>query len=311
MPGDERAIGIAPVRVGFIGLGVMGRPMAHHIRDAGFGLTVHSRSPGPVEELVTAGAVAADSPAAVARAADVVILMLPDPPDVEAVLFGPAGVADGAAAGAVVVDMSTGDPILAREWSAKLVERGVDFLDAPVSGGMEAAKAGTLSVMVGGRADAVERARPVLAAMAGRIVHAGESGAGQIVKAANQLVVGSTIEAVAEALLLARAAGVDPVRVREALLGGYAASRVLELHGQRMLDANWVPGGRSALHAKDSRLILSLAKRFGVPVPAFEVAAAGYQRLVERGDGGLDHSALLVLLEEEAGITVAPGREES
>lgn len=312
MAGDERAIGIAPVRprVGFIGLGVMGRPMARHILDAGFALTVHSRSRGPVEELVAAGATAAQSPAEVARASDVIVLMLPDPPDVEAVLFGSNGVAEGASSGAVVVDMSTGDPLLARAWAARLAQGGVDLLDAPVSGGEAGAIAGTLSIMVGGPADALERARSVLEPMSGRIVHVGDSGAGQIAKAANQLVVGSTIEAVAEALLLARAAGVDPGRVREALLGGFAASRVLELHGQRMIDANWKPGARSALHRKDARIIQGLARSLGVPIPGFDQAADGYERLVERGDADLDHSALLILLEEQAGVRVAAAKEE-
>ena len=243
MPADEPA----RPRVGFIGLGVMGRPMARHILDAGFRLTVHSRSRGPVDELAAAGATAAASPAAVGEVVDVVVLMVSDPPDVEAVTFGPAGLESTLASGAVIVDMSTGDPMLARGWSTRLSERGIDFLDAPVSGGMEAAIAGNLSVMVGGRAEALDRARPVLEAVSARIVHVGDSGAGQIVKAANQLVVGSTIQAVAEALLLAAAAGVDPVRVREALLGGYAASRVLEVHGQRMIVGNFETGARALL----------------------------------------------------------------
>ncbi len=307
-PGREG--GPAALRVGFIGLGVMGRPMARHVLDAGHRLTVHSRSRGPVDALVAAGATAAADPAGVASASDAIILMLPDPPDVEAVLFGPSGVAERAAAGSVVVDMSTGDPLLARQWAERLRARGVDLLDAPVSGGEAGAIAGSLSIMVGGRAEALEKARPALEPMSGRIVHVGDSGAGQIAKAANQLVVGSTIEAVAEALLLARAAGVDPVRVREALLGGFAASRVLELHGQRMLDANWTPGARSALHRKDARIIQGLARSLRVPTPGFDVAADGYERLVERGDADLDHSALLVLLEEQAGVRVAAAKED-
>ncbi len=302
--------GHATLRVGFIGLGVMGHPMARHVLDAGHRLTVHSRSRGPVDAIVAAGATMASDPAGVASASDVIVLMLPDPPDVEAVLFGPSGVAERAAAGAVVVDMSTGDPLLARQWAQRLRARGVDLLDAPVSGGEAGAIAGSLSIMVGGRAEALEKARPALEPMSGRIVHVGDSGAGQIAKAANQLVVGSTIEAVAEALLLARAAGVDPVRVREALLGGFAASRVLELHGQRMLDANWTPGARSALHRKDARIIQGLARSLRVPTPGFDVAADGYERLVERGDADLDHSALLVLLEEQAGVRVATAKED-
>ena len=299
--------------VGFVGLGVMGRPMARHILDAGFVLTVASRSRGPVDELAAAGATAADAPADVARVAHVIILMLPDPPDVGTVIFGPGGLVETARPGTVIVDMSTGDPLLARDWAEQLAKKSVDLLDAPVSGGEAGAIAGTLSIMVGGRAEALERARPALEPMSSRIVHVGDSGAGQIAKAANQLVVGSTIQAVAEALLLARAAKVDPARVREALLGGFAASRVLELHGQRMIDANYKPGARSTLHRKDARIIQKLARSIGVPTPGFDQAAFGYEELVDRGDGGMDHSALVVLLEEQAGIRVAdpPDWEEA
>jgi 2-hydroxy-3-oxopropionate reductase len=288
----------------------MGRPMAKHILAAGFPLTVASRSPGPVEELVEAGAVAAATPAEVARASDVVILMLPDPPDVDLVIFGPDGLAEALAPGSVIVDMSTGDPILARTWAKDLAERDIDLLDAPVSGGMEGAKAKTLSVMVGGRAEGLAKALPVLHAMAGRVVHVGESGAGQITKAANQLVVASTIQAVGEALVLAAAAGVSPVRVREALLGGYAASRVLELHGQRMLDANYVPGGRVGLHRKDARIISRLARQLGVVTPAFDIAADALESLVEDGRADLDHSALVTLIEAESGVRVADHTSE-
>jgi 2-hydroxy-3-oxopropionate reductase len=304
-PPSDRAL-----RAGFIGLGVMGRPMAHHLLEAGFPLTVASRSPGPVEELAAAGAGAAGTPADVGRAADVVILMLPNPPDVDEVIFGANGIADGLAPGGVIVDMGTGDPLLAREWAAALAERGVDLLDAPVSGGEVGAREKTLSIMVGGRAEALERARPLLEAMGSRVVHVGDSGAGQIAKAANQLVVASTIEAVAEALVLAAAAGVSPRRVREALLGGFAASRVLELHGQRMLDANYVPGGRAGLHRKDARIISGLARRLGVATPAFDVVADALESLVEEGGSDLDHSALVTLIEAESGVRLADAKEK-
>ena len=217
------------IRAGFIGLGVMGRPMALHLLEAGFPLTVASRSPGPVASVVAAGATAAATPTEVAHASDVVILMLPDPPDVDHVIFSGDGLAGGLARGSVIVDMSTGDPLLTREWATELAARGIDLLDAPVSGGEVGAREKTLSIMVGGRAEALARALPLLEAMGRRVVHVGDSGAGQIAKAANQLVVASTIQAVAEALVLAAAAGVSPARVREALLGGFAASRVLEL----------------------------------------------------------------------------------
>ena len=285
----------------------MGRPMARHVLEAGFPLTVSSRSPGPVQELAAAGATAAATPAEVARASDVVILMLPDPPDVDAVIFGAAGLHEGLAPGSVVVDMSTGDPLLAREWAAALAERGIDLVDAPVSGGEVGAQEKTLSIMAGGRPEAIERAMPVLMAMGQRVVHVGGSGAGQIAKAANQLVVASTIEAVGEALVLAAAAGVSPARVREALLGGFAASRVLELHGQRMLDANWKPGARSALFRKDARIISSLARRLHVMTPAFDVVADALESLVDEGGADLDHSALVTLIEAESGVRVADG----
>ena len=300
----------ASVRAGFVGLGVMGRPMAHHLLEAGFPLTVASRSPGPVAELAAAGATAVGSPAEVAQRADVIILMLPDPPDVDDVIFGPDGLIHGPPArGTVVVDMSTGDPILAREWAATLLENGIDLLDAPVSCGEVGAREKTLSIMVGGRAEALERARPLLDAMGRRVVHVGASGAGQIAKAANQLVVASTIEAVAEALVLAAAAGVSPARVREALLGGFAASRVLELHGQRMLDGNYVPGARAVLHRKDARIISGLARRLGVVTPAFDVVADALESLVEEGGSDLDHSALVTLIEAESGVRLADAKE--
>ncbi len=295
----------AALRTGFVGLGLMGRPMAGHILAAGFPLTVHSRSPGPVEALVAAGAIDGGSPAGVARSSDVVVLMLPDPPDVAAVLFGTDGLVGSLSRGSVVVDMSTGDPQLAREWAGRLMNGGIGFLDAPVSGGEAGAIAASLSIMVGGEPDALECARPVLAAMGSRIVHVGDSGAGQVTKAANQLVVAATIQAVAEALVLATKAGVNPVRVREALLGGFAASRVLDLHGQRMIDGDFRPGGRTALHLKDARIIQGLARALGSPVPAFDVVANALQTLVERGGGDLDHAALVTLLEADAEISVA------
>jgi 2-hydroxy-3-oxopropionate reductase len=298
------------LRAGFVGLGVMGRPMARHILAAGFPLTVASRSPGPVQELAAAGAIAAESPAEVARASDVVVLMLPDPPDVHDVIFDENGLAGALAPGSVIVDMSTGDPLLAREWAAALTKRDIDLLDAPVSGGEVGAKERTLSIMVGGRAEALEKARPILDAMGRRVVHVGDSGAGQIAKAANQLVVAATIEAVAEALVLAAAAGVSPARVREALLGGFAASRVLELHGQRMLDGNYVPGARAILHRKDARIISSLARRLGVVTPGFDVVADALESLVEEGGADLDHSALVTLIEAESGVRVADAKEE-
>ena len=285
--------------VGFIGLGIMGKPMALNLLRAGHPLVVHSRSAGPVDELVAAGATRAPSPSDVAAAAQLVVTMLPDTPDVEQVLLGGSGVASGVAVGALVIDMSTIDPIATRRFAETLAEKGVAFLDAPVSGGEKGAIEASLSIMVGGTDDAFERALPVFEALGKNIVHVGPSGAGQVAKACNQLVVAATIEAVAEALTLARAAGVDAAKVREALLGGFAGSKILEVHGQRMLDGDFKPGFRARLHRKDARIVLDTAHELGVPIPSFEVVAAALGRLVEEGSGDLDHSALFTLLEEQ------------
>ena len=286
-------------RVGFIGLGIMGRPMARHLLEAGFPLLVHSRSPEPVDALVTAGAASARSPSDVAAASDVVITMLPDTPDVEHVLLGDDGVASTIAAGSLVIDMSTIDPGPTRRIAAVFEAQGVEMLDAPVSGGEKGAIDGTLSIMAGGSAEAFARAMPVFEAMGSNVVHVGSSGAGQITKACNQLVVAATIEAVAEALVLAEHAGVDPAKVRAALLGGFAGSKVLDVHGQRMLDRAFEPGFRARLHRKDARIVLEAAREAGSPIPSFEVVAAQLDRLVDdAGRGELDHSALFTLLDE-------------
>src|SRR5262249_38820863 len=242
-------------RIGFIGLGIMGRPMARNLLGAGSDLVVHSRSPGPVDELVNEGARRAESPAEVAASSDVVILMLPDTPDVETVLFGPEGVVTEVGDGALVIDMSSVEPLATRRFAERIGEAGAEMLDAPVSGGEKGAIDGTLSIMIGGSAEAVERAMPLFEVLGGSIVHVGPSGAGQICKACNQLVVGATIEAVAEALALAERCGVDAVMVRQALLGGFAGSRVLEVHGQRMLDRTFEPGFRARLHLKDAGIV--------------------------------------------------------
>jgi len=294
-------------RVGFIGLGLMGKPMARNLLGAGYPLTVHSRSEPPVDELVAEGASRASTPADVAAASDVTITMLPDTPDVEQVLFGADGVAEGAPAGSLVVDMSTIDPIATRAFAERLDDVGVTMLDAPVSGGEVGAVAGTLSIMVGGPDDAFERARPLFNVMGSTVVHVGSAGAGQVTKTCNQLVVGSAVEAVAEALVLAAKAGVDPARVREALLGGFAGSKVLELHGQRMLDGAFEPGFRAALMAKDGRIVVTAAERLGSPVPAFRAVAERLEAMLPAGRGELDYAALVTLLEDEAGRTVRIG----
>jgi 2-hydroxy-3-oxopropionate reductase len=290
--------GASTMTVGFVGLGVMGRSMARRILAAGFPLTVHSRSAAAVAELVASGADAAASPADLASQADVVIIMVPDAPDLEAVLTAPEGILAGAHHGLVVAAMGTHHPAAMPPLAELCAADAVLLLDAPVSGGEVGAIEGTLSIMIGGDAAAFERARPVFEAMGRTIVRVGESGAGQLAKACNQLIVGATIAAVAEGLTLAREAGVDPAVVRTALTGGYATSRVLEIHGARMLSHDFTPGGRAALHAKDARIILDTAATLGLDLPVFSVVAAELERLVELGRGDLDHSALITLLED-------------
>jgi 2-hydroxy-3-oxopropionate reductase len=285
-------------RLGFIGLGIMGKPMARNLLRAGFDVTVHSRGRGPVEELAAEGASPAASPAEVASASDIVITMLPDTPDVEAVLLGEDdGVLGAGARGTLVIDMSTIDPGRAIAIATSLGDAGIAMLDAPVSGGERGAVDGTLSIMVGGPTDAFERALPVLDALGSSIVHVGDAGAGQVAKACNQLVVGATIEAVAEALALAARSGVDPAKVREALLGGFAGSKILEVHGQRMLDGSFAPGFRVRLHRKDARIVMEAAREVGASTPSFAVVEGQLQRLIDAGGSELDHAALITLLE--------------
>lgn len=285
-------------RVGFIGLGIMGRPMAHNLLRAGLDLVVHSRSRAPVDELVAAGALRAESPREVAGLAQTVVIMVPDTPDLNAVVDGGDGLLEAMHPPALVIDMSTVDPIETRAIAARFSERGIGYVDAPVSGGEKGAIEGKLSIMAGGSVDDFQRALPILEILGATIVHVGEVGAGQVTKAANQLVVGVTIEAVAEALALADAAGVDPVKVREALLGGFAASRILEVHGQRMLEGTYKPGFRSRLHLKDARIASQTARHLGVSTPALDVAEAQLASLTTTGRGDLDHAALYLLVKE-------------
>jgi 2-hydroxy-3-oxopropionate reductase len=287
--------------VGFIGLGVMGKPMARNLIKGGFSLIVHDRIAEPVAEVVAAGARQADSLAACAEA-DVVVTMLPDTPDVEAVLFGGGRLAEAMRPGTVLVDMSTISPIATRDFAARLAERGVAMLDAPVSGGYQGAEAGTLSIMVGGDERALKRCRPVLSAMGTTISHIGESGAGQVCKACNQVAVAIAIEAVAESLTLAKKSGVDPAKVRQALLGGFAQSRALDLHGQRVLDGNFKAGFRVRLQQKDLKIALETAQASGAPLPTTALIQQLYGMLDATGRGDLDNSSLALLLEELAGL---------
>lgn len=290
--------------VGFIGLGLMGKPMALNLIKAGFDLVVHSRSRGPVDALAEAGARAAASPAEVARKATVVITMVPDTPDVELVLAGPNGVFEGVGKGAVIIDMSSISPVATRRLAAQAAEHGATLLDAPVSGGEIGAIQGTLSIMVGGDQAAVERVRPVLNAMGNpeRVIHIGASGAGQICKVCNQMAIGGALAVVSELMVLASKAGVDAWKVREALLGGFAASRVLEVHGERILKKNYKPGFRAGLYHKDLGIALETARSCDTPIPVTAVVAQLVATMVAEGRGGDDYSGLAQVLFEMAGV---------
>ncbi len=285
---------MSPAPIGFIGLGLMGKPMALNLRKKGFDVVVHSRSRGPVDALVAAGATAANSPAEVAQAARVVITMLPDGPDVEKVLEGINGVFGAMQKGTVIVDSSTISPAIARRLSARAQELGAAMLDAPVSGGEIGAIDGTLTFMVGGDAAALESVREILSAMGKpeRIVHVGESGAGQICKVCNQIVLGGTMSVVAEAIALSRKAGVDPLKVRTALMGGFAQSRVLEVHGERMITGNWKPGFKAKLFKKDFGIAMNTLNEYGVPAPASAVVNQTVNAQIAAGEGEEDYSGI-------------------
>jgi 2-hydroxy-3-oxopropionate reductase len=292
----------APPTVGFIGLGIMGRPMAANLLKAGFPLVAHNRSHAPVEALAALGARRAHSPAEVAAHSDIVITMLPATADVQTVVAGPGGVLEGARPQAVIVDMSTILPAAARELAAQAAAQGIAFLDAPVSGGEVGAKAATLSIMVGGEAAALERARPVLAALGSRIVYMGGPGAGQVCKVCNQAVIGATMVALGEAFALARKAGVEPARVREALLGGFAASRVLELHGQRVIEGNYVAGGPVRHYQKDAQIIMDTARELAVPALVMAVVQQMVNATLAAGRGDDDYASVIAQVMALAGV---------
>jgi 2-hydroxy-3-oxopropionate reductase len=283
-----------PQTVGFIGLGLMGKPMARNLLKKGFPLLVHSRSGGPVAELVKEGATAAGSPAEVARTARVIITMLPDGPDVEKVLEGDSGIFGSMAKGTVIVDSSTIAPAIARRLAARAKELGGAMLDAPVSGGEIGAIDGTLTFMVGGDAATLEAVRDILGAMGKpeRIVHVGDSGAGQICKACNQIVLGGTMSVVAEAIALSRKAGVDPMKVRAALMGGFAQSRVLEVHGERMITGNWKPGFKAKLFKKDLGIAMNTLAENGVPAITSSVVQQLVNAQIAAGEGEEDYSGI-------------------
>jgi 2-hydroxy-3-oxopropionate reductase len=291
--------------IGFIGLGIMGKPMAGHLLKAGHKVYVYDIVPEAVAELERQGAIACKSSKEVAGKTGMVFLIVPDTPDVEAALFGKNGVAEGIKPGSVVVDMSSISPIATKEFARKLKEMGVEMLDAPVSGGQVGAQNAALSIMVGGAVELFERIKPFFEIMGKNIVHIGGNGDGQTCKVANQIVVALTIEAVAEALLFASKAGADPAKVRAALLGGFAQSRILELHGERMIKRTFQPGFRVRLHQKDLNLALESARKMGLSLPNTAMAQELFNSIAAGGGSELDHSALVLALEKLANHAVA------
>jgi 2-hydroxy-3-oxopropionate reductase len=283
-------------KAGFIGLGIMGKPMAANLLKNGVSLAAFTRS-GVPGELTQAGAVACEHPAAVAAHADVIFIMVPDTPDVERVLFGENGLAGALHAGQTVVDMSSISPMATREFAARVRETGADYLDAPVSGGEVGARAGSLTIMVGGEQATFDSVKPLFDMMGKNVTLIGAVGAGQVCKVANQVIVAATIEAVGEALLLASKAGVDAARVREALMGGFASSRILEVHGERMTRRTFDPGFRIELHQKDLNLALSTAQALGVSLPNTATCQALFNACVAHGGKAWDHSAMVRALE--------------
>jgi 2-hydroxy-3-oxopropionate reductase len=286
--------------VGFIGLGIMGKPMAAHLQTAGHKLFLHDVVALP-QNLLDGGAVGCKSAKEVASKADIVIVMVPDTPQVEAVLFGKDGAAEGLSKGKVVIDMSSISPIATKEFAAKINKLGCDYLDAPVSGGEVGAKEASLTIMVGGTDAAFERVKPLFDKMGKNVTLVGGPGDGQTTKVANQIIVALTIEAVGEALLFASKAGADPARVRKALMGGFASSRILEVHGQRMIDRKFDPGFRIELHQKDLNLALQGAKSLQISLPNTATCQELFNACAAHGGSKWDHSAMVKALELLAG----------
>ena len=290
-------------KLGFVGLGIMGKPMAARLIQAGHELHLHS-IPSVPQELVDAGGKACASGKAVAEAADIIFLMVPDTPHVAAALFDPQGVAQGLSQGKVVVDMSSISPIETKAFARRINELGCEYLDAPVSGGQVGAQAGSLSIMVGGSQAAFDRILPLFQVMGKNITLVGGNGDGQTTKVANQMIVAMTIEAVSEALVLAAKAGADPAKVRQALLGGFATSRILELHGERMIQRTFAPGFRIELHQKDLNLALGAARALGVALPNTATCQELFNLCAARGGSGWDHSGMVQALETMANFQI-------
>jgi 2-hydroxy-3-oxopropionate reductase len=291
--------------LGFIGLGIMGKPMAGHLVKAGHTLFVHDVVPAGVEALVAQGATRCATGKEVAQKSEIVFIMVPDTPDVEQVLFGPNGVAEGVTAGKIVVDMSSISPVETKQFAKKLLAKGVEMVDAPVSGGQVGAEQAALTIMCGGKEQVFSKVKPYFEKMGKNINLVGGNGDGQTAKVANQIIVALTIEAVGEALLFASKAGANPENVRKALLGGFAQSRILEVHGERMIKRTFNPGFRIRLHQKDLNIALSAARQLGMALPHTALAQQLFNALVAEDKADLDHSAMVQALEKLARHTVA------
>ena len=291
------------VNIGFIGPGIMGRPMALNLMKGGYKLWAYARRPETLQPLIAAGATGCASASEVAKSADVIFTIVSDTPDVEHVIFGEQGLAQHARPGTVIVDMSTISPTATKTFAERLQGFGLDMLDAPVSGGETGAINGTLSIMVGGKTNVFERVKPLFDCMGKNIVHIGDNGAGQVAKACNQIVVAVTIEAVAEALTFARKNGADPAKVREALMGGFAGSKIMEVHGKRMLDNDFKPGFKVGLHQKDMRIVMETAHQLGVALPAASMVTQHLNALMGTGDTNLDSAAIVKVITRMSGMS--------
>ena len=291
------------MKLGFVGLGIMGAPMAGHLVNAGHQVFINTRTKVPAD-LASSKAIQCKSPKAVAESADIIFTMVPDTPDVEKVLFGENGIASGLSKGKVVVDMSSISPIATKEFAKKINALGCDYLDAPVSGGEVGAKNATLSIMVGGDESVFNKVKPIMDLMGKNINLVGANGDGQTAKVANQIIVALNIEAVAEALLFASKAGADPAKVRQALMGGFASSKILEVHGERMVKRTFDPGFRIELHQKDLNLALNSARALGVSLPNTATAQELFNACSAHGGKAWDHSAMVKALEKLANFEV-------
>lgn len=289
--------------IGYIGLGLMGRPVAENLLKAGYTVNIFARNKSVAANLEEAGATAFDSPSELASHCDVIFVNVPDTADVEEVVLGERGLIQGAKPGSLVIDMSTISPTATRRIAEQLALAGIDMLDAPVSGGTQGAQTATLSIMVGGKKDVLERVRPILNKVGTTIVHIGDHGAGQVAKACNQIIVAQTVAAIGEAFLLAESMDVDKQKVRDALMGGFAGSRVMEVHGQRLIDKDFEPGFRARLHDKDMNIVQTAANELRLSLPITEIVSEYIHRLVEQGDGELDSSALALVQKSDSGAS--------